>query len=88
MTTKRIMPYQRLHNSIVEFCFRLRYAHKVFMWRYAKENLDGSFKIMDLFQRTMAAQQLGYEVVIEASDKEGIEVFYRKKIDVPYEWRS
>lgn len=39
---------------------------------------DIPYNLDDVYQRTLAAQTLGYEVVIEA-DKEGMTIRYRKK---------
>jgi hypothetical protein len=83
---KRINPYDRLLGEIKEFCSKLKYPHTKLMWRYPKEKLDNQWTLSDLWQRTSAATQLGYDVVLTATD-EGLLVEYKKKIPViPYHW--
>lgn len=82
---KRKNPYQYLLDQIREFCDKLKYRHKIFMWRYPKWQLkDKQFNLMDLWERTSAAEQLGYDVILDATD-DGIEVSYIKKVpDIPF----
>lgn len=79
-------PYQYLLDQIIEFCSKLQYAHTVSMWRYPKDKLASSWNLTDLYERTMAAQQLGYKVIIEA-DERGISVKYVKNAPIPYQWK-
>jgi len=53
------------------------------MWFYAKKDLSGGWELENLHQRVSAAQQLGFEVLLEASN-DGLKVIYREKIATPY----
>ena len=81
-------PYTRLLNNIKKWVDNLECRHEVFMWRYPKEKLDLLWKLEDLYHRVSAAEQLGYEVVLEASEEDGLTVKYRKKMPpIPFEWK-
>lgn len=87
MSTKRKNPYQRLKEIGMEWANKIKYAHTKTMFYYPKSRLSEKWELRDLFERTAAAEQLGYEVVLEATDL-GLEVKYRKKApDVPWEFR-
>jgi len=76
-------PYQNLLNKIRDFCFDVEHPHRVLMWFYPKEKLNSSsWCVADLFERTEAARQLGYNVVLKAADR-GLEVWYEKRVIVP-----
>jgi hypothetical protein len=49
------------------------------MFRYPQEKMNLNWNLQDLLERTKAAQQLGYRVVITA-DEEGILVQYEKQL--------
>ena len=86
---KRIIktPYQRLLEDITKFCGKLRYRHTVVMWVYPKNRLNESWRLGDVYERVCAAEQIGYDVLLQAKD-DGLHVVYKKKApDVPYEWR-
>lgn len=84
--TKRkvVTPYARLLEEIQDFGRKVRYPHTVTMWNYPKANLSSSWRLDDLWERTQAAEQLGYEVNLVAND-EGLRVVYRKKAP-PIPW--
>ncbi len=84
---KRKNPYQMLLEEIIQFCRKLQFPHEREMFYYPKDKLPGNFRLDDLSERTKAADQLGYDVVLKAEDK-GLIVYYRKKApDVPYRWK-
>lgn len=77
----RFNPYTDLVTRVEAFFNKLRYAHTVGMWQWKKDDMgDGS--IAELYHRTLAAQQLGYEVTLLADDS-GLHVQYRKKVTIP-----
>ena len=79
-------PYIMLLGHIKEYCHKVRFRHTVEMFNYPKNNLSGSWNLTDLYERTKAAEQLGYDVQLTANDV-GLIVHYKKKVpDVPYEW--
>ena len=49
------------------------------MWTYPKDKLNVNWNLTDLYERSRAAQTLGYKVIIEATDK-GIEIYYAEKL--------
>jgi len=49
------------------------------LWRYDKEKLKNNWNLDDLWERTMAAQALGYNTIIRADDQ-GIHIDYAKKL--------
>ena len=82
----RINPYQRLLNEVREFCRKIKYPHKKLMWYYPKAKLNSSWSLGDLYERTKAADQIGYDVKLEAKD-DGLRVLYVKKLpSIPYSW--
>lgn len=72
---KRFNPYQRLMNQFAEWASSVIYPKRKSMWVYPKENLNKNWDLTDLYERVAAAKQIGYEVVLKATD-EGIEVEY------------
>ena len=84
---KRLNPYQRLLEEIQEFCNSLKWRHKVAMHYYPKDRLSETWSVNDLYERTAAAQQIGYEVILEAKDT-GLHVFYRKVVKTPMHWEA
>ena len=80
MRQKPITPYQRLLTQMREAWNKVEYARTVTMFYFRKDRLDKGedFRMDDVRERVMAAEQLGYEVVLEV--KEGaLYMLYRKK---------
>ncbi len=83
---KQKNPYQRLLDEIKDWCRKVKYRHEKTMWLYPKNRLDEGWALRDLYERTQAAQQLGYDVQLVASD-DGLSVRYKKQVpSVPYSW--
>lgn len=83
---KKKNPYQRLLEDIKEWCLNVRSRHEVIMWLYPKNRLNEGWTLHELYERTRAAEQLGYEIYVTADDR-GLHVLYRKKLPtVPYAW--
>lgn len=58
------------------------------MWIWTPEAIKEDKSLSELYQRTYAANQLGYNVLIEANEGGNLEVKYRKKQPIiPYQWR-
>lgn len=93
MTTKakKKNPYQMLLDRIREFISDVRYRHKVSMWHYEKKFIEEEeHDLEDLYERTAAAEQLGYEVHLEAKEG-GLFVYYVKNPpfdEMPPEWED
>lgn len=77
MKTKPITPYQRLLSEIRKYCFEVKHPHTVTMWHYPKAKLGEGWSLTDLYERTKAAEQLGYSVQLQALDI-GLSVRYVK----------
>jgi hypothetical protein len=80
-------PYNRLKAKFLEYVDAVEYRHREDMFKVSKGQLSGPHTMADIFERTMAAQQIGYDVVLRASG-EGLLFQYIKKIpDRPWEVR-
>ena len=80
----RFNPYRDLQERCIEWARSVIYADKRLMWTYPGENIvTSTWKIYDLKERVCAADQLGYEVILEWNEGKGLQVFYRKRPDSP-----
>lgn len=89
MSKKRniVTPYQRLLQTFREYVNAVEYPHRKSMWTYPMAKLEGGWDLSELRQRVAAAEQLGYETMLEATD-DGLRVMYRKKRpEAPWEVR-
>lgn len=83
---KRESPYMRLRRIGVEWINEVRYARIISLWTYPKAKLREGWGLADLYERIMAADKLGYDVILRATDA-GIEAKYRKRpSDAPWEF--
>ena len=72
---KIITPYQHLLEEYQEYVRKVGTYQRTLMFTCSK---NGSYSIEDIFERTEAAHQLGYEVILKANlDK--LEIWYQKK---------
>lgn len=78
MKTKPISPYERLMNEFKRFANDVEFRKKITMWVYPKNKLTESWQVKDLYERVAAAEQLGYDVQLFATDG-GLEVRYIQK---------
>jgi hypothetical protein len=84
--TLPISPYVRLRDIARRFASAVVYPERKVMWTYTKAQLGGAFRIDDLYHRTAAANTLGFDVVLTATD-DGLRVDYRKRApDAPSEF--
>lgn len=81
---KRINPYLQLKERGKAWADAIKYRHETGMWKYPKDKLTESWRLDDLYERTKAAEQLGYEVICVATD-DGLSIRYRKKLP-PTPW--
>jgi hypothetical protein len=80
MKQKPVNPYTRLANEICKWmdsAFDARHTRT--MWVFPKSKLSDGWSLVETWERTAAAAQLGYEVHLEATD-EGLHVIYKKKL--------
>ena len=84
--TNRISPYTRLKKIALEWAVEALYPSTRTMWCYPKNRLQTeSWCLTTLYERTAAAEQLGYDVKLKATDN-GLEVRYVKKVpELPWE---
>jgi hypothetical protein len=86
--TKTVTPYQRLLEDARDFARKVKYRHRTTMWLYDKAKLGTGWSLVDLYERTAAAEQLGYDVVLEANEN-GLLVKYVKKVpETPWEFKA
>lgn len=84
---QRVNPYTKLLSDIKSWCYQITYRHIKSMWVYQKSDLKGRWDLTDLFERTAAAEQLGYDVVLRAT-RAGLEVNYVKQVpSIPSSWK-
>lgn len=87
MKTKPITPYQHLLDEIKAWAFKVTNRHTVAMWHYPKARLTDGWSVLDLYERTKAAEQLGYDVVLKSKD-DGLHVQYVKRVpNRPFSWQ-
>lgn len=80
-------PYNRLKERFREYVEDCEYRHTRTMFTLTKNVLSGPLNLTDVYERTMAADQLGYDVVLSCN-KDGMTIQYKKKIpDIPWEVR-
>lgn len=86
MKNKPTNPYVMLLNEIKAWIRKLKYRHTARMFFWTVENLaaDKVWRLDGLYQRVIAAKELGYEVVVEADEK-GMTTKYRKIIETPFQ---
>jgi len=81
MTTKRLNPYQYLLKQVREVITKIKYRETKNMFFYSYKNLGKAWSMTQIYERTKAAEQLGYDVQVKTTDK-GLQFFYIKKM--PY----
>ena len=80
-------PYQMLLDKISDFCQNIKYRHQKLMFIYPIDKLANTWTMNQLYERVVAADQLGYDVVLKSTNN-GLEVHYIKQIEIPIEWRN
>ena len=81
---KRVNPYQRLLEISRRFSSQILNPIKKAMFFYDYKRLAEGWDLNSVYQRTKAAEQIGFEVIVEAHDN-GLQFYYRKKPDIPWE---
>lgn len=72
-------PYQRLLERGQSFYSQVLYPDTRHVWTYPK---IGHWELANLYERTAAANTLGYDTKLFATDK-GLEVKFVKRPDLP-----
>jgi hypothetical protein len=87
MKSKPITPYIRLLSEAKKWAFSAKHRHTVSMFWYARAKLGDGWSLTDLYERTKAADQLGFDVRVVAKD-DGLHVQYVKRCpEIPYGWQ-
>lgn len=85
MKTKPITPYARLLNTLREYVDDVNNRHTRRMFLYPKGRLAEGWELGTIYARVVAADQLGYDVQLKAT-QEGLDVEYIKKLpNAPWE---
>ena len=71
-------PYQRLIRAVRKYVSETKNPKQIPMWKYSRKNLRDLWKLDALYERTYAAQQLGYDVILK-TDEEWFYVYYQKR---------
>lgn len=85
MTTKRESPYHRMQRYFREWAQDVVYARRKTMFLYKKSSLDTGWSLSQIYERTIAANQLGYEVIVQA-DNDGLHFKYIEKRPTEIPW--
>jgi len=86
---KTVNPYNRLLDEIKRWVFNFKNRRSVTMFHWPKEKMkpETGWRLDDVYQRVLAADALGYEVVFTANER-GMEASYRKKPKIPWQWEQ
>lgn len=77
--SQKFNPYSDLKRRFNEFVTQCLCRHTKSMWTYPKARLGDNWTLDRLWERVAAAEQIGYDVQIRATD-EGLSVQYVKKL--------
>jgi hypothetical protein len=73
-----------LKKDMNNFCAKIRHPRTITMWTWPKQKLTEGWRLDNLSERVFAAEQLGFDVVLENNDV-GLRVIYKKKHpEVPF----
>lgn len=79
MKIKTRTPYQRLLEAFRNYFWLCENRKRVLMGTYSMDALKDTYRLRAIWERTTAARQLGYDVVLTATDK-GLEVYYIESV--------
>lgn len=85
---KRKTPYQMLMEDAQRFARDVKYPRQYEMFFLPKSNLSAGYNLDDVYERVQAASQLGYDVMLKATEN-GIKIMYvEKRPETPLGWRG
>lgn len=79
MRTKPKNPYNELHRRFSEWVNKAICRTRITMWHYPKSKLNETWTLGSLYERVAAAEQIGFEVHLTATE-EGLHVTYVAKV--------
>ena len=83
--SNRVNPYDALKKRFNEYVNAVEYRMRKKMFIYPKHKLTEGYLLDTLYERVAAAEQLGFDVLLKATD-EGLVAQYIKKLpDRPYD---
>ena len=83
---KRTNPYEMVLKEATQLAFEVEHPIHKPMFFFPTEKLNSGWTLGDVYQRTLAASQLGFDVVIAAHDG-GLEIKYRKKPTISWRFK-
>lgn len=86
MKDRRKNPYEMLLEEFKEYANKVEHPKTKQMWRYTEDGLKKAWFLGNLLQRVMAAEQLGFDVMLKNNDG-SLEVQYVEKRPVR-PWRT
>lgn len=85
MDTKRINPYTALLSKAQQFAHKVKYRHTVDSGYWKRESINGDGNLRLLYERAIAADQLGYDALIVVKDGE-LHLQLVKRVEIPYDF--
>lgn len=82
---KTVNPYTRLKERFTEYVNNCVVRGKRQMWTYPKDRLNDGWNLASLHERCAAAEQLGYDVQIRATNDGLVVEYVRKLPQRPYD---
>jgi hypothetical protein len=77
-------PYTRLLAAVRAYRSGVAYPDRKVMWHYPKGNLGSNWQLDGLYERVAAADLLGFDTKLKATD-EGLTVeFVKRPADIEY----
>jgi len=78
--TKRIMPYERLMQRVCMYQSKVVSPRVRGLWSYPKDRLAEGWPLTSLYERTKAADTLGYDVRLRAMEDGSLRVEYVERV--------
>jgi hypothetical protein len=79
MKTKPVTPYARLLKQFIKYCDYVEYRDNRKMFLFKRDELLKGYSLSDVYERTRAADQLGFDVILR-TDADGLHVEYIRRI--------
>ncbi len=85
---KQKTPYDMLLEKIRDYVYKITYPMKKTMFFFGGDDLGKAYYLKDVYERTVAANTLGYDVILETkTDKKSLEILYRKRTEPNWKWK-
>lgn len=78
--------YQLLKEIARTFANNVKYRHTALMFELSKDDIKSSgYSLLELYERTLAAQQLGYDVVLSVENDRLKIKYVKQPPPIPFE---